>query len=776
MQNTTATLYCPNCRSLNPESVQVCQQCHALLPKRYLWAVGQGLTTYKVGDTLKGRYVLKSNQILLDTLPGLPVDQQAHISPLAEPYLKLFPYRLHIPQVFDLIQSGERPDKEILLLEQAPISAQDLLSTPKPEQPKHGVGVALLEAAWPQASPMRQLHWLWQIAQLWQPFSSQGVAGSLFQPTRLRVEGPLFRLLELHLDQGAAPTLAQLGQFWLQWLPGAHVAIARSVQQLCQQMIQGQLRSAEELVAQLDRWLTQVGRSQAYHIDIACRTDQGPSRQRNEDACYPPDDTVVSDPPQALAIVCDGVGGHAGGAVASSLATTTLQQHFQPLAVATLEPKTLIAELETATCIANDQISQCNDSEQRQERQRMGTTLVMALARAHELYITHVGDSRAYWITRSGCYQVTLDDDVASREVRLGYTLYRDALAQPASGALVQALGMSSSALLRPTVQRFVLDEDCVFLLCSDGLSDNDRVEECWKTEILPVLEDKTNLATVSQRLIDLANQQNGHDNVTVSLIHCQVEQASPANGLTPESLKKTPSPSIPADLIAPETKLAKMQILQPARRSLPRSLLSIALLSGISGLLAYLFMPSLLGLRPQASNSEASLEKNGGTSANQNRPVATNSKSSQAGLRNGTKLSPDLSVGSRLQINPSIMGDSGKQIPGPVLLGKPQQNAVAQGVLLTGSILQVERRQAGANRGSWLKVKICATPLSPSTAASNHKPSTPTIARTTPRPAVPGTIGWVQESDITPVTTVLKPGQSSSCAVNRPIQTQQDT
>jgi protein phosphatase len=74
----------------------------------------------------------------------------------------------------------------------------------------------------------------------------------------------------------------------------------------------------------------------------------------------------------------------------------------------------LLSDLEQAVATGNDKISQQNDSEHRQGRQRMGTTIVMALPMAHEMYITHVGDSRAYWITRHNCHQVTLDDDVAS--------------------------------------------------------------------------------------------------------------------------------------------------------------------------------------------------------------------------------------------------------------------------------------------------------------------------------------------------------------------------
>jgi protein phosphatase len=182
----------------------------------------------------------------------------------------------------------------------------------------------------------------------------------------------------------------------------------------------------------------------------------------------------------------------------------------------------------------------------------MGTTLVIALARAYEMYIAHVGDSRAYLITRTGCHQVTLDDDVAAREVRLGYALYREALQQSASGSLVQALGTSSSASLHPTVQRFAIDEDCVFLLCSDGLSDYDRVEQSWE-EILPIIDGKVDVATASQRLVEIGNTQNGHDNVTVALVHCQVKFSEPESKLSPSivatSLSISESPATASGL-----------------------------------------------------------------------------------------------------------------------------------------------------------------------------------------------------------------------------------
>ena len=229
----------------------------------------------------------------------------------------------------------------------------------------------------------------------------------------------------------------------------------------------------------------------------------------------------------SLAIVCDGVGGHQGGEVASSLAIDTIHRRIENVLdkPENRYPDSITIQIENSTCVANDQISLRNDSENRQERERMGTTMVMSLIYGHEAYIAHIGDSRLYRITRTGCHQMTLDDDLATREVRLSGVLYREALGMNSSGSLFQALGMNSSTALHPNIRRTIVDEECIFLLCSDGVSDRDRVEQYWQTEILPVLEGKVDLATACQRTINMANTQNGHDNATVALVHCQVKQ-----------------------------------------------------------------------------------------------------------------------------------------------------------------------------------------------------------------------------------------------------------
>lgn len=602
MENDAATLYCPNeaCLAANPLTHKFCQRCSTPLPKRYLWVVGENLIVGSPGDILADRYLVISKSVVLDTKPGLlPHAPELDNSQGIKVYLRLIPYSLNVPQLYGVLPLVDgNSHKEILLLEKPPLYTNSSATQVQL--------CSQLTTAWRQGTSMRQLNWLWQIANLWQPLKSQGVATSLIDPHVLRVEGTLVRLLELRFDASTAPGLPQLGEFWQQLQAESQPAIAEFVRQLSNFLMQGEINSSEVLITVLDQALVELGRSQTPKIKIVTKTDTGPSRQRNEDACYPPSGTVVNKPPQAsaLAIVCDGIGGHEGGNVASNLAIETIQQQVQQLTTVPsehIDPSLVLADLDQAVAIANDKISQRNDSENRHARQRMGTTLVMALPIGHEIYITHVGDSRAYWITRHGCYQVTLDDDVAAREVRLGYAIYREAIQQGGAGSLVQALGMSSSASLHPTSQRFVVDEDAIFLLTSDGLTDFDRVEDYWETEILPVLKGENDLVKVADRLVDIANTKNGHDNVTLALVHYQVKYVEP------ESTVKAVIPDVSAKPVAssvnkglqptllessPDQKTKVIPEKQPTKTArLPLALIVPLILAIASGGLGYWIM-----------------------------------------------------------------------------------------------------------------------------------------------------------------------------------------
>ncbi|MFO0291462.1 MAG: protein phosphatase 2C domain-containing protein [bacterium] len=527
--DSVITLQCQNLTCLSPNALtnRFCEKCGTPLVKRYLWMMGDWVRSYyRVGELIDNRYLVKQPQIVLDTKPA-----QAPQAPEEPPswlslYLKLLPFHLHIPQVYGYIPSpDERLNMDIWLLEYGTIPLDETGELIYPEL------LPTLDEVWSQASDLRQIHWLWQMAKLWHPLQKKAVVSSLLNPFLTRVNNQLLQLLELSKDEAAAPNLRDLGAFWAGLIPTAAANIQDFLASLTQELESGDLDRPESLIAILDYALQHYGAGQERSYEIFTCTDTGPLREHNEDACYPPANQAITltNGQNPLAIVCDGIGGQEGGEIAAQLAIETLPREINPSPTSDTEfyPDSCSLALEQAVRVTNDLISQRNDQESRQDRRRMGTTLVMAFGHAEEMYAAHVGDSRIYWITPQGCHQVTVDDDLASREVKLGYLLYRDAIQYPNAGALVQALGMGSATNLHPTVQRLIVDQDCVFLLCSDGLSDYDRVEQYWDSEILPLLRGEKTVTAVGESLLQLANQKNGHDNSTIALVYCRVVPAA---------------------------------------------------------------------------------------------------------------------------------------------------------------------------------------------------------------------------------------------------------
>ena len=538
---------CPNpsCKAVNPEEAEVCQVCQSVLPHYYLWGVGDLLASLKPGTLLNQRYLLKRERTFLDTKPGILPESLPEIPDFLLPYLHLSAYPLHVPRPYSVLRT---PDQAyVLMLESSALWMANKAGAPQDKKTTTSVPTQLprLINRWRDVPPLRQLNWRWQIAHLWDAFSAEQVAATLLDSSLLRVDGSILRLLELAspmpepggtpVEKMAQPTLVDLARSWQPLAESAHPSVRSFLERLCESLERQQL-NAEQLTEQLSLAMTVCASEQQVAYDLSVNTDQGPTRKRNEDACFPESGTVAKltskqtkSQPQLL-IVCDGIGGHQGGDVASKLAISTIREQLKPVLSpggAQMTATELSLAIEAAICAANDEISAQNDRAQRQARDRMGTTLVLALVKGSEVYIAHLGDSRAYRVSGRNCQQVTLDDDVASRQVRLGGSLYREVLVQPGSGSLIQALGMGPSQSLRPTVQRFVIDESCVFLLCSDGLSDSDRVEQFWQRELKPLVSAKDDTAKTGLRLVDIANRYNGHDNVTVGLLNAQVGRVS---------------------------------------------------------------------------------------------------------------------------------------------------------------------------------------------------------------------------------------------------------
>jgi protein phosphatase len=709
--NPSPTLNCPNplCQAPNPETNSHCSNCNNYLPKRYLWAVGLDGTQHKRGDLLENRYIFQERQILLDSKPSFLPDFPKEIYDPAFPYLALLAYRLQVPQPYGLLNGA------ILLLESAPIYPAGATNTE--HQRLEGHLMPLLKDVWSEDSLLQQLNYFYQIVQLWIGASALKVERTLIQPNNIFAGNGFIRLLEIYENPQESLPLVELGHFWL-YRSGLS-NIPAFWEDLWTQMIQGKINNPDELLTVLDHGIAQAETNTPFQAKISTLTDQGPSRTGNEDACYPKvrNQVIYKGELSTWTTVCDGVGGHDGGEVASNLAIQQINDQIEVLnnkQYQPYRPYEIVDIIKNAISSANDAICERNDVENRQDRQRMGTTMVFALLNYLNVYLAHVGDSRVYRITRSGCYQLSVDDDVASREVRQGNGFYRDLSHYPAAGSLTQALGMNRSIWLRPSIQRFTVAEDCLLLLCSDGLSDFDRIEEFWKQELVPVLDGNLDIADACQRLVEVANTRNGHDNVTVSLIHYQLNAH-----LTGEKTAQTAMSSLGTAAVQAKAKPVQAMPTQTSRSGVGGFLMAALFVLGVGSFFLHRF------LRP-------------GVVAEQSLPLSSSVAKSVIPFRVGQFVRlPD--VGSKAF-------PSGMQLRSSADLDINQPIDIVLTVA-PGTLLKVVGRQERLGEEAWLRLKVC-----------NEPPNSLTKA---------GAIGWQSEALVQELESVadLIPAQMGDCA-----------
>ena len=532
MISTQRIVYCTNSHCTDPVNTvgnRLCANCFTPLVYRYLWAVDTKKNNLEPGEKVASRYEVISPQIWLDTQPIVIPEALEKLPNNVFPYLRLHQYRLHVPHVYGFTQLTQDNEDNILLLENAPIDDKGSL-------------YPAITDVWEHSTAVRQVYWLWQILELWQPLSELGVAASLLAPENLRVQGWCVRLLEL-IENTNAPSLQQLGECWRPIVAISHTKVNSPLKKLVKQMCSGVV-DFEAISNQLNQLLLSAAAELPLTLKVFGITDKGEQLTRNEDNCFP----TISDSKEdsllpKVSLVCDGIGGHEGGEVASRLAVQSIKLQIKALLAEVAQqaeivsPDLLKQQIEASLRVVNNLICSANNQQKREKRERMATTLVMSVQipqsvtttanwrseNACELYLASVGDSRAYWITRNYCQLLTVDDDVAKREVIHGRSLYRKALQRPDATALTQALGTKEGEFLHPQISRFILEEDGILLLCSDGLSDNNLIEHYWRDYALPVLTGEISPQEAADSLMKLANQTNGHDNISVVITHCRV-------------------------------------------------------------------------------------------------------------------------------------------------------------------------------------------------------------------------------------------------------------
>ncbi len=438
-----------------------------------------------------------------------------------------------------------------------------------------------------QLSTLQILYWLDEMAKLWEALEPWHCRQSLLEMTNLRVdEDQALGLVRLYPESKEQElTLQDLGEMWQKLFNQSQRTQFASLVNVYRQLSTNEIKSVPQLRANLeaiarehqpsepfdqksaedsnfdadftvmpsertessfsavnqkfpmneaifsnesDDLPTVILPMQLLSIDDAGYTDIGHQREHNED-CFgmhtqiKKQENPIGRSVQArgLYVLCDGMGGHAAGEVASAMAVERLKRYFQENWLDEQLPTE--ETVREAVRVANQAIYDVNQQNARSGSGRMGTTLVMILIQNTEAVIAHVGDSRIYRLTRKrGLEQVTVDHEVGQREIKRGVEP-AIAYSRPDAYQLTQALGPRNEQFISPDVQFLELNEDSLFVLCSDGLSDNDLIETHWQTHLAPLLSSRANLDQGILQLIELANEHNGHDNITAILIRVKV-------------------------------------------------------------------------------------------------------------------------------------------------------------------------------------------------------------------------------------------------------------
>lgn len=249
-----------------------------------------------------------------------------------------------------------------------------------------------------------------------------------------------------------------------------------------------------------EHYLVKNTNLEAYGLSVT-----GQVRKANEDSCG-----FATVPNGELFVVCDGMGGHVGGATASRIAVEQIIQHFK----AQHYPN-IYQALWDALCRANFQIIGAANADP--SLKGMGTTACIVLVDGNDAYIAHVGDSRIYLFDaqRQRLYRITKDHSFVQSLVDMGQLDDREAEHHPRKNVILKALGVKED--LKPEVYMSPVQPATgdMFLICSDGLSgmvDDNGIEAILGSD-----------QSTEQKVMDLVTNANvpgkGLDNITAQVI-----------------------------------------------------------------------------------------------------------------------------------------------------------------------------------------------------------------------------------------------------------------
>jgi protein phosphatase len=251
-------------------------------------------------------------------------------------------------------------------------------------------------------------------------------------------------------------------------------------------------------------------------LDIAAQSDIGRRKDNNEDSYG----VFLEDSPNlnlfdegALLCVADGLGGHMGGEIASKLAVSMFKDIIKeepPEQVSDAEEPPMLPLMRRYVELANSSVYRTNE-DLGTGKKPMGTTLISAVVHPRKVFIVNVGDSRCYHIREGDIIARTEDHSWVDEQVKLGLMSKAEAQMDFRKNVVTRSVGTRSEVSVDSYTWHIVPGD--WLMLCSDGLIN--MVED---NAILEEFKKGGSAAEIAARLVDLANENGGKDNVTVVL------------------------------------------------------------------------------------------------------------------------------------------------------------------------------------------------------------------------------------------------------------------
>ena len=244
-------------------------------------------------------------------------------------------------------------------------------------------------------------------------------------------------------------------------------------------------------------------------MEVGFKSDKGLRRSNNEDACF-----ILL--PDNVYLVADGVGGGNAGEIASRTAVSEIANYIasNPIEKAT-NKYAVVNYLQDCLDKTNEKIF--NQALKYEENKGMATTIAVVYAKEGRAYIANIGDSRVYLYRDEELTQLTEDHTYVNTLLKAGIISEEQAAIDDRKNVITKALGADST--VEPDFYQLNIIKGDIFLVCTDGLYD-----EVSNPEMIDIIKENESMSDICNRMIEKANSNGGHDNITVIFLRVTEE------------------------------------------------------------------------------------------------------------------------------------------------------------------------------------------------------------------------------------------------------------